>query len=336
MAAGDLMVVNAPYQCFMIWSVNSLCNLHCEYCFGRGRRLRGQVAKREDARVVKYTPEEVCRRFEDTGKVWRVLLIGGEPFLYPHFVELCRLLTKKHYIDVVTNLSTKNVYEFADTVPPDKTVVSVSCHVAERMKRTNGLEEMIDKYLYLQGRGFKIWLQYCLFPPLVPEAMRHMELFKSRGVRVFYFRPFIGMFGGKSYPESYTDAEKAIMNTSPFDVREVELEGAHPLNPYRQLCTAGQISFVMDVAGNLVRCFSSRRTYGNFLEGRYHFDSRPRPCVSRKCQCPLIHENFIQGQLGGLCSVVVESGHEAVCKLEYIARNITTAAVRAKVRDLLP
>ena len=68
-----------------------------------------------------------------------VKMVGGESFLYPRFVELARCLVEKHYILLSINLSTKNVYEFADVIPPERVLtICAASHITEREKRKNG------------------------------------------------------------------------------------------------------------------------------------------------------------------------------------------------------
>lgn len=53
-----------------------------------------------------------------------------------------------------------------------------------------------------------------------------------------------------------------------------------------RLCSSGHNAFRMDLAGNLMRCNSVRRSYGNLFDGTYEPDPAPRPCPLPKCDCP--------------------------------------------------
>jgi len=55
------------------------------------------------------------------GKNWTVHISGGEPFLYPDFIDICRELTNEFRIKVNSTLSLgKQVREFSSVINPDK------------------------------------------------------------------------------------------------------------------------------------------------------------------------------------------------------------------------
>jgi len=71
----------------MLWKTNRRCNLRCDYCFSSGTDLAV-----EDPLCGKFSPDHIARRFDDTGQSWLIILTGGEPFLYPDVLGLCREL----------------------------------------------------------------------------------------------------------------------------------------------------------------------------------------------------------------------------------------------------
>ncbi|HUU64044.1 MAG TPA: radical SAM protein [Dehalococcoidia bacterium] len=301
----------------MLWVTNMLCNYNCVYCSASCQifskdcaETEPQPRRREQPAVGKYSPEHIARCFDSTGKVWKILLMGGgECFLYPQFVELVRALTQIHYVEVATNLSTPNVYQFADVIPSQKVLrVVASLHIMEREKRRNGVEEFIDKVICLQDKGFNVSVQYVVYPPLIPRALKDMEYFTSRGIDSFFFRPFQGIYAGATYPASYTEEEKILLKSRAWDTREIDM--MH-LNAFGRLCGTGTYSFHMDYMGNLGRCLSSQKRYGNFFTGKYYFDEHPKPCPVRMCTCPLIYQGQISSTKGSASSVMAEMIKEA-------------------------
>lgn len=140
----SLEVAGAP-EYMMAWQLNTLCNFRCEYCFCSEKSL-----SKEHSDCGKYSPEHIAKCFNDTGRIWRIHMSGGETFLYPKFVELARALTKKCYISLNTNLSTPNVYEFGDMISPEKVLsINAALHIMEREKSKNGVNKYIKKFLYL-------------------------------------------------------------------------------------------------------------------------------------------------------------------------------------------
>lgn len=113
---------------FALWYFNKACNYDCEYCFGH--------RKREDKSVGRFSPEEIAKGFNDTGKSWWIGISGGEPFLYPKLTQIVEELIKKHFIHIDTNLSC-NIEDFIEKVEP-KRIMYLNCafHVAEEVIKT--------------------------------------------------------------------------------------------------------------------------------------------------------------------------------------------------------
>lgn len=323
-----------PHEYQMLWITNQLCNFQCVYCsadpdlFLKGcPTTKREVARQESPEVGKYSAEHIAKCFDDSGKIWRIHLMGGgETFLYPQFLELAKALTQKHYIAITTNLSTPNVYQFADVIWPDRVLhITASLHVMEREKRKNGVEEFIRKMLYLQNKGFNVSVHHVTYPPLFPRLLKDVHYFKAQGIENFYLRPFQGVYGERLYPESYTNEEKALINSCTMDAREVDMM---TINAFGRICYTGYNSFGMDHAGNLSRCMSSSKKYGNFFTGRYHFDESPRPCPVRLCRCPLLYEGYIKAHKGSLFSILREMLVE--CNYRYPVHRPLVAAGQAK------
>ena len=271
----------------MLWHTNRLCNYNCEYCIGKGPHLDGQLARTEHPTVGKYSPDHIAKCFDATGRTWRIYLAaGGETLLHPQIVEIAEALTQNHYIELLTNLSTRNAYTFADRVNPEKVrFVTVSAHIAERESRRNGVAALLDKYLYLQDRGFPIGLLYVAYPPHLKRMPRDLEWFVKQGVKLTFARPFRGIYGGKRYPEAYTPAERSLMYEWALDKQESDVL-LQPIRPFGMLCNAGYRSYQLGVDGSLWRCAHLRiRQYGNLFTQDYQLDDQPRPCIAHECLC---------------------------------------------------
>jgi organic radical activating enzyme len=107
-------------------------------------------------------------------------MTGGEPFLYPDFVGLCAALTRSHYISLNSNLPTSKFYQFAYTIDPKKVmVISAAAHISEREKSKNGVERFIEKVVYLQEKGFNVFVSYVTEPSLFPRIEKDFEQWNS-------------------------------------------------------------------------------------------------------------------------------------------------------------
>ncbi len=108
------------------WRINYKCNFDCVYCWP------GSHGHCEQSQVGVLTPRHVVSFFEKESKEWEINITGGEPFLYPDFVYLAKLLTNKFKISLNTNLTSKHVYEFARIIDPDQVIYSsCSSHINE-------------------------------------------------------------------------------------------------------------------------------------------------------------------------------------------------------------
>lgn len=211
---------------------------------------------------------------------------GGETFLYPRFVELAEALTRNHFISINTNLSTPNVFEFADKIDPERVLtLNAGLHILERVKRKGGVEKYIEAFHYFQQRGFNIRLEYVTYPPLLARLEKDMDYYKSRGIETFNIKIFRGTYEGKPYPASFTEEEQALINEYLADTREWEIMKSDN-NFFGLPCASGQRSFAMDPSGTLRRCITLRKEYGNLFTGRYYMDDTPKPCPARRCACP--------------------------------------------------
>ena len=128
----------AKFDVIADWALNKVCNFSCPYCFVPAKEKRETAKKGHDV-------QEIVSAFDNSGKIWLVHMSGGEPFLHPDFIGLCKGLTEKHYISVNTNLSSSLVYDFCDHIDPEKvSFVHCSLHIIEREKK-NLVNDFMEK-----------------------------------------------------------------------------------------------------------------------------------------------------------------------------------------------
>jgi organic radical activating enzyme len=137
---------NKPYETVIMWRVNQLCTFTCTYCDPSLYSLDKNN---------KYS-DKIESFFENTDRTFLLCMTGGEPFLYPNFVELCEKVTKNHYLGIFTNLTVNNVFDFALRVDPQRVeFINCAVHMKEREKR-NKVEDFITKFLHLRQKGFNV------------------------------------------------------------------------------------------------------------------------------------------------------------------------------------
>jgi MoaA/NifB/PqqE/SkfB family radical SAM enzyme len=264
----------------MSWVMNQRCNFTCEYCFYTKEYLAV-----ENPKVGKYSPQHIAEKFNKTGQEWYIYLNGGEPFLYPKFNELCEELTQKHYISINSNISTSNCIDFADRIDPKKVYsIEASLHIEEREQR-NGLKRYLKNFLNFQEKGFPIQVVYVTYPDLFDRIEDDIHMLKSEGIKIINLKVFRGYYKLKYYPQSYTEHQREIIEKHALDKNEINIL-EESLSYFGKKCGAGYDFFLMDPEGDVRRCSSSAKSYGNFFEGTFKIDKQARACPFLQCSCP--------------------------------------------------
>ncbi len=260
----------------MTWQINNLCNFNCPYC--------GHYIK-DDPDVYKYSPEHIASCFDKDGFTWHIIITGGEPFLYKNLITVCKLLTRKHYISINTNLSQADVYEFADTVDSSKVlVINASVHFSVRKER-NIFDDYIQKFLYLQQKGFNVVGSYVVYPASIDSFESDIEWLHNQGMEQISSKVFEGNYGGKLYPDAYTEEEMSRITKHMC----CEIEMPHYLR-YRRFkgiyCSTGRLMLSLKPNGDLERCLSDPYPLGNFFSGNYCIPKHDARCKTEICTCP--------------------------------------------------
>lgn len=73
------------------WHLLDTCNYRCAYCFFGPATLGTKLRTFCD-------PKGWSSAFEASGSIWLLHMTGGEPSIYPNFVELCEQLTVRQFI----------------------------------------------------------------------------------------------------------------------------------------------------------------------------------------------------------------------------------------------
>ncbi|MFC1863928.1 radical SAM protein [Thermodesulfobacteriota bacterium] len=191
---------------YILWNMTRKCNFRCKYCY-----FPHDSSPVDSSLAV----DKILEFLDSTEKEWTIGMTGGEPFIYPDFVGLCRSMTKKHKIEIDSNLSiTPRVRDFAESIDPARVIdIYAALHIEER-ERTKGVEQFIETVLLLKEKNFHVSINYVIHPTLVDRYKADFEYFQSRGIKLLP-RPFKGIFEGRGYPISYSPDEKALFASKP-------------------------------------------------------------------------------------------------------------------------
>jgi MoaA/NifB/PqqE/SkfB family radical SAM enzyme len=295
------------------WSICNFCNFHCEYC------NNGEA--KDAAEFQKYNIEILKKSFDTLGRDWIIHISGGEPFLVKDFIPMCEMITTNHFISLNTNLSTSNIFEFADRLNPEKVLfISASVHILEREKTDPSLDKFIEKIEYLQNKDFNIIASYLALPGSIKRIRKDVETLNDRGVKKVRIKSFRGVFNSKLYPFSYSKEEISFLQSLEMDYPEQDiLKGNYSF--YNHTCAAGQRFFEMDATGNLKRCGALNRHYGNLFAGTNYHDTKPRTCPLRECGCPYEGIRNAHAAKGSFLTLYSEKLQEDFFQLERIINN---------------
>ena len=253
----------------LIWNMTRKCNFRCAYCY----------FPHDNTPVTETLPVERITAFLDgTGREWTVGLTGGEPFIYPGFVDICLALTENHRIGVDTNLSVSSkVRDFAERVDPARVQdLYVALHIEER-ERVKGVPAFIENARLLMERGFKVIVNYVVHPTLEERFPRDVAFFADHGIAITP-RPFRGEFEGRRYPEAYGDRARAIFADHPEQGRKIAF------NFHGVPCSAGRTLLRMEPDGTVLRCPGEKTVLGNVMD-EVRLMSGTEPCHRRRCPC---------------------------------------------------
>ena len=289
---------------YVTWNVTKACNFRCKYCYFPPESAPGPA---------RLPVEKITEFLDATGREWVIGLTGGEPFILPDFVDLCRSLSVNHLLEIDTNLSlTARVREFAQKVDPKRVRdLYVALHIEEREKR-NGVPDFIDNVHLLMDKGFHVTVNYVIHPTLVGRYPDDYDYFQKQGLRILP-RPFKGVHEGLVYPAGYTPEAMALLKPKPTAGRKMVY------NFLGVPCHAGGRLIRVEPDGTVFRCSGDRTVLGN-LHREVTLYPEPRPC--RVTRCPCFGPDYVvlnQAQrhfMDGVSHFVLDNRPEAAASFE--------------------
>jgi MoaA/NifB/PqqE/SkfB family radical SAM enzyme len=277
------------------WQLLNTCNYRCEYCFFPPTTLGEKL-------IVHADPDAWKAAFDRTGITWLLHITGGEPTIYPGFPELAQVLTSTHYLSFNSNLSHPSVLDFAQRVDPGRVnFINAGLHADERQRR-KGLAAFLKHAERLKEKKFSLFVSIVATPEVLSRVDEIVALTAPIGI-VPVPKILRTSYKGKSYPRSYSEAErrafiefgaKAREAYGPFgtvtgqrpsiDVfgDEKYLEGFPRFRG--RMCSAGQKFVRLEPDGGAFRCQEKRTNYlGNVLHGPFNRMNVKAACDSDYC-----------------------------------------------------
>jgi MoaA/NifB/PqqE/SkfB family radical SAM enzyme len=286
------------------WTLLTTCNFRCAYCFVSENAQRAKI-KTHGA------PLQWKEGFDATGKTWLIHITGGEPSIYPDFVDLCEQLSQSHYLSLNSNLSHRVIEEFARRIDPQRVhFINAALHDEERQKK-ECRSMFIERVHALLKRNFNVLVSQVMTPRLISVFSEAAKHFESHGL---YIIPKLirGNFAGKTYPDAYSTSQKQQIREYMAEARRQHLGVIERMNEpatidlflderfldgipsYRgKLCGSGYNFVRINPDGSVIRC-GSKKCLGNLLHKKVKMWNAPKPCNTS--YCPYFCEKYTSSQ----------------------------------------
>ena len=302
------------YDLWFNWKVTNQCNLTCEYCcasFSRdfdklsGIKKVGMILSEINKKKKTFLKiglsnhwkafkrltccrsgkapalkiDELVATLDNLDQTCKILFSGGEPLLVKNIIEATQVLTQRHYVGFVTNLTlSARLRQLFDTVSPDRIVeLTASFHIDE-LQRRNLVDTFIDNHVAGQSKGFDIKVVVVAYPGMYDKILHYKKLLADRGIAL-QTMPFIGKYNGLTYPGAYTEEE----------ITTLELGRRHDdlvQQCFGRACNTGHNAWAVFPGGNIQRCFTVSERMGNIYEEIRRHDA-PKPCPVKYCKCAM-------------------------------------------------
>lgn len=269
------------------WLIHYKCNYRCLYCFFEG--LWEEVEKRNHYQPLEKWLE-AWNRILERYKYVRILITGGEPFIYPSFIELVGELSKNFSIGFDTNLSCakEELINFVKQTVVKNISLGLSFHPSFA-----DYNLFLEKALFLKKTGYRICVQYVSYPPQIKMMQYYRDKFEENGL-YFIPLPFRGKYNGSDYPSAFTDEERMlIFNTTEHLAEEHKdkvKKQLDQINTKNKLCNAGSTYARIDNDGKVYRCGHSisdpsNVSIGSLFDENFQLLEEALPCQQNICPC---------------------------------------------------
>jgi MoaA/NifB/PqqE/SkfB family radical SAM enzyme len=260
------------------WNISYDCNYRCSYCFFDG--------KWED-----YKKRNIYLSVEEWLKHWKriqekygqivLIITGGEPFIYPNFIELIKELSKIcFHINISTN-SSIGLERFVEEIDPQRVSISLSFQ-----REFDSLADFIERVKLIRKHNFKGCLNLVAYPRFLYHLENDKKSLFEETQEEFKIIPFFGKYKDLDYPQGYTHEEKESVGIDDKWFNKVRRKGS--------FCSAGHTSVLVFPDGKVARCgqIGERFLLGNFFDPELKLYDQSMECDAQYCPC---QEDSIDG-----------------------------------------
>lgn len=188
------MVLKLPFVMEFVVYLTNRCNLRCKMCSQYGENYKENACPEIDFEKWK----DFFRSLNDVEPRPKIILIGGEPLLYPNIDKILAYLTKKNFgIQIVTNgvFLDKHLSEIKKC--KNLTITISLDGLGELHDSVRGVKGTFEKaisnieklnLLRKQGADFKIYINSVLLPDNISQISDFLEFIQTKNVDQVVFQ----------------------------------------------------------------------------------------------------------------------------------------------------
>jgi organic radical activating enzyme len=265
-----------PHRVFFSWYISNVCNYKCSFCTP------------ENIKTISVDLEQwviIWDGIYDRYGECHIHISGGEPFIYPKFMELIACLSRKHTLEFSTNLSC-DIKSLIDNISPKRASLGGSFH-----PEFANFNQFFRKVALLKRKGFNVWINYVAYPPHLKDMAKYKMAFATSLPGVFFvIQPFSGKYAGCDYPQGYTAEEKKLMefnensevNKGTIDWRTDDKKSSVK----GKFCRMGQMYARIYPNAEVYRCCGNGASrLGNLVDRTFRLSEEAVPCECDNCPC---------------------------------------------------
>lgn len=272
----------SPQRVFFTWDVTYKCNYRCSYC--SFNEPGGWLESEPTVYPGLGTWIEAWRSIYERYGSCEIHCAGGEPFVYPDFMDLIENLSKMHTLEFSTNLHWEPE-DFIRRIMPGRARIGVSFH-----PEFVTFETFFEKVSKIKAAGFEVWVNYVAYPPIFNGMQEFKQRFEQIGVSMSLL-PFKGKYEGRLYPEGYSEEEKQHLKkctgTDLWTQKTMDFAFAKEKRETKsRLCLMGQMYAKIHSNADVFSCCSkTARKLGNLIAGTFCLLEEPCLCADDNCPC---------------------------------------------------
>lgn len=250
------------------WDLCYTCNYRCPYC--------GVWEKKSSQDLLINAKEWLViweRIFERYGSC-RIYMSGGEPSTYPYFYDLVKELTKKHLVDICTNLSW-DTGKIIPGVPIENLKISATFHPSFA-----DFEDFFKKVTKIKEYLSNSQIFYVAYSAQIKEMPQRSNRLKEQGINLIPLP-----LRGNQEVLNTEEEKKIIEEVTPYSGEKKEYQ-LQRISPKGKLCRAGQHYAVIRANGAVDRCSQYQDCgVGSVLDKDFKLFDQALPC--QKAYCPI-------------------------------------------------